>query len=114
MKLILDEITTQPEKFDSFFSSLEYSDLQEIHQRLKYEGFHPDEWVLTEIPDDRVYLFEHVSQKKYFDINYYDGILTPQYFKEPTEWDGNPETYINLHDADTIIEAVEKYEVENG
>ena len=90
----------------------ELKDINSIFVRLKSEGLSPEDWYLTEIPSERVYLFENISGDKFFDIYFLDdNIVRPQYFKSPENWDGNSETYINVHDAETIKEAIEKYEV---
>lgn len=90
----------------------EFKDVNLIFVRLTSEGLLPEDWYLTEIPSERVYLFENTSGDKFFDIYFLDDdIVRPQYFKSPENWDGNPETYINVHDAETIKEAIEKYEV---
>ena len=90
----------------------EFKDINLIFVYLTSEGLSPEDWYLTEIPSERVYLFENISGDKFFDIYFLDDdIVRPQYFKSPENWDGKAETYVNLHDAKTIKEAIEKYEV---
>lgn len=90
----------------------EFKDMNFIVKLMIEEGLSLEDWVLTEIPTDRVYLFEHINGDKFFDIYFIeDGVPRPQYFKEVENWNGNLETYINVHDAKTIKEAIEKYEV---
>ena len=90
----------------------EFVDVSFIFINVVMEGLSPEDWYLTEIPSERVYLFENTSGDKFFDIYFLDDdIVRPQYFKSPENWDGNPETYINIHDVETIKEAIEKYEI---
>lgn len=90
----------------------EFKDVNSIFLHVVLEGLSPEDWHLTEIPSERVYLFENTDGDKFFDIYFLDDdIVRPQYFKSPENWDGKVETYINLHDAKTIKEAIEKYEV---
>lgn len=90
----------------------ELVDVSFIFIKVVMEGLSPEDWYLTEIPSERVYLFENTSGDKFFDIYFLDdNIVRPQYFKSPENWDGKAETYVNLHDAETIKEAIEKYEV---
>ncbi len=90
----------------------EFKDVNLIFVRLTSEGLSPEDWYLTDVPSDRVYLFENTTSDKFFDIYFLnDDIVRPQYFKYPENWDGKVETYINIHDAETIKEAIEKYEV---
>lgn len=89
----------------------EFKDINLIFVHLTSEGLSPEDWCLTDIPSDRVYIFENTAGDKFFDIYFlHDDIVRPQYFKEPADWDGKQETYVNIHDAKTIKEAIEKYE----
>ncbi|ARM67712.1 hypothetical protein LW81_142 [Lactococcus phage LW81] len=100
------------ELLQSTLEPQEFKDVNLIFVRLASEGLSPEDWYLTEIPSERVYLFENTSGDKFFDIYFLnDNIVRPQYFKSPENWNGKEGTYINIHDAQTIKEAVEKYEV---
>ena len=91
----------------------EFKDINSIFVRLTSEGLSPEDWYLTNILSDRVYLFENAIGDKFFDINFSfdDDFFRPQYFKAPKNWDGELGTCNTIHYAETIKEAIQKYEI---
>ena len=90
----------------------EFKDINSIFVRLTSEGLSPEDWYLTNILSDRVYLFENAIGDKFFDINFLnDDIVRPQYFKAPKNCDGELGTCNTIHYAETIKEAIQKYEI---